>query len=150
MGTISDLYKAVRPMSLVDVVERSFRGNELVLINYNQMQLYEKSVLATGANLALYRNQFYALDKSNRNPKPGFMHPDLYDTGDFYKGFYLTVTAQEYEIDSKDSKSGRLKQKYGDTIFGLTDQNKALFASNEFFNTFSRIIQSQTGLVFSK
>lgn len=67
------------------------------------------------------------------NPTLGWGKPDLKNTGDFYKAMHVTVTKDEFEVDSTDEKSGDLKKKYGDKIFGLSEQHIQQF-NTEFFN----------------
>lgn len=56
----------------------------------------------------------------------------LYDTGAFQSAMYVSVFGDNVVFDSDDSKSGDLKEKYGEKIFGLTDENrtevKSMFA----------------------
>ena len=49
----------------------------------------------------------------------------LLDTGAFYAGIFAKVEGEELVIDSTDGKSGDLKEKYGDDIFGLLKEEKA-------------------------
>lgn len=49
----------------------------------------------------------------------------LLDTGAFYAGIFAKVEGEELVIDSTDGKSGDLKEKYGDDIFGLLNEEKA-------------------------
>lgn len=149
MGTIKSLATALKAIPIRQIVERAIVGNTIPLIEYNKQQLYQDSVRADGQRLAPYNSITYALWKNKRNKAPGLMHPDLYDTGAFYKGFFATVKNGKFEIDSKDRKSNMLKEKYGDSIFGLTEENKAKYAREGFFKTLKRIIESRTGLRFS-
>lgn len=149
MGTIADLYRRCAPVNLEQVAEESIRENASVVVSYNQKQLYETSIRADGENLLLYNSIIYALDKNRRNPEPGIMHPDLFDTGDFYRAMFLTVEGGEFEIDSRDWKSSHLKDKYGDTIFGLTSEHKAEFAQDALFKSIKKTIESLTGLKFT-
>lgn len=48
----------------------------------------------------------------------------LYDTGDFYREMFVDVGSEEIEIDSMDYKSDELQDKYGEKIFGLSDESK--------------------------
>lgn len=48
----------------------------------------------------------------------------LYDTGAFYRDMFVDVGSDVIEIDSMDSKSDELKEKYGERIFGLTKSSK--------------------------
>lgn len=52
----------------------------------------------------------------------------LKDTGDFYDGFYLKTAKFPYIVDSKDEKTEALESKYGSDIFGLSPENKEVFA----------------------
>lgn len=48
----------------------------------------------------------------------------LKDTGDFYEGIFAeTWDGKEVLIDSSDPKSGELKEKYGEGLFGITDDD---------------------------
>jgi len=49
----------------------------------------------------------------------------LKDTGEFYKVIYATsYDGKEVIFDSTDDKSGELKLRYGEEIFGLTNEDK--------------------------
>lgn len=48
----------------------------------------------------------------------------LFDTGDFYEGFKVVKSQNEFFVTSTDEKTASLKRKYGDDIFGLTDDSK--------------------------
>lgn len=56
----------------------------------------------------------------------------LYDTGDFYRGMFLDVGSDLLEVDSTDYKSGELQEKYGEKIFGLTDDSKTTYLGEIF------------------
>ena len=47
----------------------------------------------------------------------------LYDTGAFYKGMTLEVTAKDFEIIDTDSKTGKLTERFGDNILQLNDKS---------------------------
>ena len=48
----------------------------------------------------------------------------LFDTGSFYNQIFAeSYDGKEVIIDSTDDKSGELKEKYGEQIFGLTNEN---------------------------
>lgn len=49
---------------------------------------------------------------------------NLEDTGEFKADMLANVGSDFVEIDSTDSKSGKLKEKYGDQIFGIGDFTK--------------------------
>lgn len=56
----------------------------------------------------------------------------LYDSGDFHNNMFLDVGSDEFEIDSMDYKSDLLKAKYGERIFGLSDESKEEYISEVF------------------
>jgi hypothetical protein len=47
----------------------------------------------------------------------------LKDTGKFHKATKAIILSDRFELDSLDSKRTKLTEKYGEEIFGLTDQN---------------------------
>lgn len=49
---------------------------------------------------------------------------DLKDKGDFQRGFILKESGGKVSITSTDKKTDLLKTKYGDNIFGLTEDNQ--------------------------
>ena len=94
------------------------------VIGLNTSQLYDEGVDADGNHLTKYRNPTYAHIKNSMNPGPGFGRPDLYLTGEFQQNMNLRVEGDVFEIDSSDVKSAELKDKYGEKIFGLTQESK--------------------------
>jgi hypothetical protein len=105
-------------------------------------------MLSTGSKLELYQSVLYALDKEKMNPLPGFLHPDLFLTGEFFNGFFVEVDNDSYLIYSKDEKTEDLVKRYSDDIFGLTDQNKEIFADTYLYEAVTQYIADKTGLVF--
>lgn len=134
--TISDLYVNARAIDILDIVRETLLELGDTIITLNQFRLFDKSEDADGEPLEFYRSIAYSIIKNQINPSPGFGRPDLKDTGDFYRGFNLTVTEDEFEIDSTDEKSTMLKSKYGDKIFGLTNEELEAFSSEAFNKLF--------------
>lgn len=58
----------------------------------------------------------------------------LHDTGDFYRGIKLDLESDSFTLDSSDSKTGDLVDKYGD-IFGLSEQSKQELIDEQFIPT---------------
>lgn len=52
---------------------------------------------------------------------------DLRDTGSFYNDIVVDVRSEGLVIDSADSKSEMLQERYGEEIFGLGDDRKKEF-----------------------
>jgi len=58
--------------------------------------------------------------------KKGYVYPDLFLTGSFYKEMDIFVQEpDQYFITSFDDKTGVLTDMYGEDIFGIRDKNKA-------------------------
>lgn len=71
----------------------------------------------------------------------------LKDTGDFYRGFSVIVTADQVLTGSTDEKNAKLRAKYGEAIFGLGGQFKAGYVNNALRPVFKQKIETATGLV---
>ena len=48
-------------------------------------------------------------------------------TGDFHKSFFVNIGNESFRIDAKDKKTKHLVKRYGERVFGLTDDNVELF-----------------------
>lgn len=68
---------------------------------------------------------YYSLTTSLINPKKVFNTPyTLFDTGDFYRSFWLAVSSNYIEINANGDKGEEdLFEKYGEKIIALTDEN---------------------------
>jgi hypothetical protein len=146
--TIQGLLNKVQTLDLPTEVPNIIQQTKADLILLNQTQLYNHGIDANGNKLALYRNKQYAAKKNARNPGPGFGFPDLKDTGAFYQDYIVLTTSNEFEVDSKNEKSAALKKHYGETIFGLTKDNKKVYALGVFYTALQKYITFKTGLVF--
>lgn len=146
MGTISELLKAVRSINLATEIPKIIEETSDTIIKLNQQQLYAQSIDSDGIKLELYSSPIYALDKQRRNPLPGFLHPDLYNSGALYGGMYVAVTPNTFTVGSRDSKEPKVELKYGKAIWGLTKENKAVY-SKIVNDRISLYIASKTGLV---
>lgn len=71
-----------------------------------------------------YRSDAYAQFKRATGGKAPFGTPDLHLTGDFHEGLFARYDGNSIVFGSTDSKAGDLADKYGNDIFGLTDENK--------------------------
>jgi hypothetical protein len=150
MATIWDLKQGLAKVKLQSAIPKIIEntGKEIIQLNTIE-QLYKNSIDSFGRKLTLYSSPLYAIDKSRLNPLPGLFHPDLYFTGDFYRGFYVTAGYTGiYTIDSSDSKTGKLEAKYGKEIFGLTEQNTERYATGTFYDALQEYITGKTGLIF--
>ena len=120
--------EAVRD-TIIPIVGACLEETKEPIIGLNTSQLYDEGVDKNGNKLQPYRSrgenyESYAAMKHRMNPKPGFGNPDLFLTGEFQHSMNLRVEGEVFEIDSTDTKTNKLREKYGDQIFGLTDESK--------------------------
>lgn len=148
MTTVAEMARRWRTVTLRTQVPIIIQSQSDELAELNKMQLFQKSLLATGQRLELYGDIKYALDKEKLNPQPGFLHPDLKLTGDFYDGWLVTVKAPYINFTSDDAKTDQLVLNYTQYIFGLTKENKTIYATGSFYTALKAYITAQTGYRF--
>lgn len=110
--------------SLMSDIVREFEP-EICEMN-TENQLFEKGVTATGISIdtyAPYSAKTIEIKTVKNQPTD---RVTLRDEGDFHRDFYLEITNQYFYISSRDSKAEKLAEKYGEDIFGLTDENAEL------------------------
>lgn len=143
MATISQVLqnaKNARDFSR-GVINGIIEDHSEILSDYNRDQLlrgYDRN----GERLDPYKSLTYALWKYQKNPLAGLNNPDLNLTGAFYRGFFVNIKGDSFEISSTDEKTGDLKSKYGPMIFGLSNQSLSLYTKNEFFEEFKSFIEN--------
>lgn len=145
--TIQGLLNRVETLNLRSEVPNIIKRDSADIILLNQTQLLHGEDSRT-RNFKDYASDSYAKKKYARNPLAGFGIPDLRDTGEFYNDFYLEVTTATFEIDSKNFKTTGLMKKYGFELFGLTKENKKVYATGVFYTKLQKYVSLKTGLVF--
>lgn len=70
----------------------------------------------------------------------------LRDTNSFQSKMTLILKGSTFDMSSTDEKTDMLIGKYGNLIFGLTDQNKSIFMRNTGQSAFVRIVSRETGI----
>jgi hypothetical protein len=65
----------------------------------------------------------------------------LHDTGNFYRGIKLDLESDSFTLDSSDSKTGDLVDKYGE-VFGLSEQSKQELIDEQFIPTMESKIKN--------
>lgn len=117
-------------LSNIDIIKRNLEAQALKIIaeiqetilDYNrESQLFAKGIDSTGSLLKPYSSFTIALKKQKGEV---YNRTTLLDKEDFYKGFFLTAKSGLFEIESSDQKTSKLKEMYGDDIFGLTTDNE--------------------------
>lgn len=134
MKTFSDMLGVLVEFnkSIPKLVREAVENNEDSIISLNaDEQLYELGITATGISinsfapykLFTYRNKIASSQPADR--------VTLRDRGEFHQDFFLNTSDTSFTISSHDEKTADLTMKYGDDIFGLTEENKA-FVSKEY------------------
>lgn len=106
MGKLDDTIQKLKSIDVDQAVDQALESskNDMVELNLEQLDIGMKS---DGSSMPPY---------SSNSPKSGKIR--LYDTGDFWRGFFARDTGKAFEISSSDDKTDELQQKY-DPIFGL-------------------------------
>jgi hypothetical protein len=146
MQTIESLYETIQSLDTDTICEASVKNTSDAIADLNAEQLFH-GLSSKEKNLKSYRNEEYAEEKNRMNPLPGFGNPDLYYTGNFYKGIKATVDGSQFTITSSDEKTPMLTKKYGDKIiFGLGEKYSGEYI-REFLNPeFKKQMESATGI----
>ena len=104
------------------IINRAIVENQEEILDLNVAQL-EIGQDSTGALLEKYQYDSYAKMKKAMGSKAPEGTPDLKLEGDFHEGFVLREDGSDFLITSEDSKKDRLRDKYGEDIFGLQPKN---------------------------
>lgn len=140
MATVKSFLKRISSFDTNKAIDTAFETTLPAILAKNKEQLYhgvnnEGRMIGDTENIAdgrrnTYKYYFlededrtYAESKLDQNPLPGFGYPDLYRTGNFYKGMTLKLEGSKLVFDSSDSKTPDLVEKYPG-IFGLMPELK--------------------------
>jgi len=99
-------------------------------MNVDQML---QGVDADGNQIGEYRSISYATMKQNMNPRPPAMWVDLHLTGSFHEKTFAKYSGNNLNFGSTDSKTNDLTEKYGENIFGLTENNQEAIKNDVIF-----------------
>ena len=146
--TLAELDRRLKKLNIESETVEIIKRNEFELLIFNKTQLYNFGVDSNGAKLERYSSKYYAKEKNFMNRRPGFGVPDLFVTGAFYNGFFASPKGSSIVFGSRDDKSDKLEASYGSKIFGLTRDNKKIFAVEIVRPQQQQYITKTTGLVF--
>lgn len=111
------------------VIRDAVIENEAIILDMNtQDQLFEKGITADNISIASYqpyRPNTITIKALKGQPTN---RVTLKDEGDFYRSFYLEYYDDRVFITAGDDKAEKLAFKYGERIFGLTEENKTILA----------------------
>ena len=119
---IPDFIENFLSIDIEKIVHDAVFENESELVDALQDQL-QTGRDQTGDFIGEYKDEDYAKMKFSMNPRAGFNKVDLKLEGDSYSGMHLEEAGKDFQIRSTDSKSESLEQRYGEWIYGLTDEN---------------------------
>jgi len=98
------------------------KNKERILDLNREKQLFDKGIESNGSKI------FPSYTAYTVSTKRLFQLPynrvTLFQTGAFYNAFDLRNQNGKITIFSRDSKTSELQDKYGSSIFGLTDENQ--------------------------
>lgn len=126
MRTVFDMLKDAESVNLGLELEISMSdtAEDFVRIQREQMSDGERRDgepifnVRTGSE---FYSPSYAKYKGKNSPI------DLKDMGDFQDGIFTTPEKGGLKVDSDDSKSSKLKENYGQEIFGLNEQSLSVY-----------------------
>ena len=125
---------AYRLRKFKDIIDEELKNeilkNKDVICDMIRSQLYDLGIEGRGISIASY--QPYSTSTIKKKIKKGqpTNRVTLRDTGEFYRHFYIVFDADGFYIDSDDKKTKSLVEKYGRTIFRLTDANFSILLNN--------------------
>lgn len=126
--TLPEFQRRFSKLDLNRELSNAIQDSYSSAVALNKGQLFNRGEDSEGNKLK-YNSTFYALDKNKSNPLPGFGNADLFVTGAFYNGFYAQVKGNKSVIfGSTDPKTSKLEDRFGKKIFGLTKDNRKVFA----------------------
>jgi hypothetical protein len=122
-----DRLRAATPEVMRSKTLQSVKNNEETAVNLNTDQLFAGK-LANGQDMPEY--SLVSVIQFGKPPGPY----RLFDTGEFYRGFFVKANKFPIVFDSKDLKTPSImqliesKDQDPDEIFGLNKQNRTEFA----------------------
>lgn len=127
MRTVDNLLQSVLKVDLNYIIPLAFIDSREDFISLQTAQLAAgnrqdgKPIFNVKTGSDQY-SKSYAKKKGKSSPI------DLHDTGDFYSGIFVRIDdAVTFAVDSADSKSGMLQDRYSTQIFGLDDDSMTTF-----------------------
>lgn len=99
-----------------------YQNKEQIIDLNRENQLFDMGIDSNGKNLLEYSQATISIKIQKKQP---IDRTTLFDTGEFYKGFFIKFNPSNYtlEIWSSDKKTTKLIEKYGKDIFGLIPKN---------------------------
>lgn len=156
MGKLQNLSQRTQQLKtkafLYNMVLRVIPRHEAFILALNKQQLSEglnirSEVIGTYSP----KTEAIARQESTVRPKIAGQPYNFQWTGELFRGMYLKVFPDRFEIFSRDDKSPLLEAKYsdifgGNLIFGLTDENCEIYAKTKLLPDLRCEIRKHLGL----
>lgn len=125
MRTVNNLLQSALKIDIAYQVQLSLQASSQEYVQLQREQLYSGVKKDNTEILPFYTPLTVQIKKSKGQITD---HVTLRDTGDFYKGIFIKVdNPSDFTVDSSDSKSVKLQEKYSSAIFGLNDDSRTEF-----------------------
>lgn len=111
-------------LNLEDELRKIIKKNENKIVRLVRERLYQSGRDGDGKLIQPPYTEETIEIKKSKGQKRSFV--TLRDTGLFYSGFYVELKGFTLLLDSTDSKTQMLVEKYGETILFFTKQEKEL------------------------
>lgn len=155
MSTIAEMTRKVSKLNLSVQVPRIIRATAPAIVKTQQEQMY-MGKNAKGVNIfpgdrapgVVYAPFTIFVKTHERHPPQPIDRVTLRDTGTFYKGIQVkNITREKFEITSKNKKTQELEDRYGEAIFGLNPDSRAVYISDYFLPELKQYIESTASLL---
>jgi hypothetical protein len=127
---------------LIEFLQECLNEEEKFITQLNKTQL-EKGIKADNKLMPDYSPRTINQRQIDGNPVKGKLIA-LYDTGEFWNAFWSEARDKKLIMGSDDWKTESLIAKYGETIFGLTDDSFKILGEKIMPNLRTKIIKFLT------
>lgn len=115
------IHKKLERKEVLDGLAKIVKSFEPTILDLNLAQLQQGKNNKGVSIKPKYSKETVVIKKALSQP---FDRVTLYDQGDFYRGFNLEESTFPFFITSSDSKTAKLMERYGASIFGLDKKSK--------------------------
>jgi hypothetical protein len=149
MGDPLSLVETLEAVNLSKIASESLEQHEETIADLNASQMATGRRSDGSEILPSYADLTIEL-KSQKSGLAGVTdRVTLFDQGDHYRQLYADVQGEKIEFGSKDPKSEKLQEKYGDKIYGLGPDAKEELVEGHLRGTWQEKVEAATGLKFT-
>lgn len=129
--TIDKLIANTQRLDIVQAVADSMDATRADLVRLQRWQMLH-GLRSDGSRIGKYRNKYYAAQKYALNSLAGLGYIDLKLEGYFQGDAFVDIRdgSQTVVFTSMDPKTESLVERYGETIFGLNEENASDYSIN--------------------